>query len=111
MNELNDAKWVVLFISKKREQLSGYKATLDRMLEKVKKIPGFVAIQTFTNEQGQNLTVSYWKDREAINQWGSDTEHIQAQKRGIVEWYSEYQIIVCSIDDYYGFKAKDFDKV
>jgi heme-degrading monooxygenase HmoA len=103
MKKLNDAKWVVLFISRKRKSLSGYDKTLERMLDKVSKLPGFIHLQTFTNDFGQGLTISYWKDRESINVWGSDFEHIKAQKRGIVDWYSQYQIVISKIDDYYDF--------
>ena len=106
MKNLDEAKWVVLFINKKRENLTGYDKTLERMLDKVKKLPGFVHLQTFTNELGQGIAISYWKNRESISEWGSDSEHIQAQKRGIVDWYSSYQIVVAKIDDYYDFKPE-----
>jgi len=104
MKKLDDAKWVVLFIAKKREDLSGYSKTLDRMLEKVKKLPGFLHLQALSNDEGLGITISYWTSRESINEWGADNEHIQAQKRGIVDWYSQYQIVIASIDDYYDFK-------
>lgn len=104
MKKLDDAKWVVLFISKKRERFTGYDKTLNRMLDKVKKLPGFIHLQAFSNESGQAITISYWKNRESINEWGSDVEHIEAQKRGIVDWYSQYQIVIAKIDDYYDFK-------
>ena len=104
MKKLDDAKWVVLFISKKRENLSGYNKTLDRMLEKVKNLPGFIDMQAFSNDFDLGITISYWKNRESINEWGSDNEHIHAQKRGIVDWYSQYQIVISKIEDYYDFK-------
>lgn len=105
MINLDKAKWVVLFISKKRDHNNEYKETLDSMIKKVKKIPGFVHVQSFENEQEQNITVSYWKNRASINEWGSDNDHIEAQKSGIVSWYSKYQILVCKIQDYYDFRV------
>jgi len=104
MKKLDDAKWVVLFIAKKRVDITGYDKTLERMLDKVKKLPGFVHLQTFTNDLGMGIAISYWKNRESISEWGADNEHIHAQKRGIVDWYSQYQIIIAKIDDYYDFK-------
>jgi heme-degrading monooxygenase HmoA len=103
MKKLDDAKWVVLFVSKKRENISGYDKTLERMLDKVKTLPGFIHLETFTNDFGMGVAISYWKNKESINEWGSDFEHIKAQKRGIVDWYSQYQIVVGTIDDYYDF--------
>lgn len=105
MKNLDDAKWVVLFISKKRDHSKKYIKTLGSMIEKVKKFPGFVHVQSFENEQDQNIIVSYWKDRVSINEWGRDNDHIEAQKKGIVAWYSMYQILVCKIQDYYDFRV------
>lgn len=105
MKNLDNAKWVVLFISKKRNHNEKYRETFDQMIEKVKKLPGFLHVQTFENEQNQNITVSYWKDRASINEWGSDNDHIEAQKHGIVSWYSKYQILICEIQDYYDFRV------
>ena len=105
MIKLDKAKWVVLFISKKRDHSKEYLETLDKMIEKVKKLSGFVHVQSFVNEQNQNIIVSYWKNRASINEWGSDNDHIEAQKNGIVAWYSKYQVLVCKIEDYYDFRV------
>jgi heme-degrading monooxygenase HmoA len=105
MKNLDNAKWVVLFISKKRDHSTEYLESLNKMIEKVKKIPGFVHIQSFENNLNQNITVSYWKNRASINEWGRDNDHIEAQKRGIVSWYSKYQILTCKIQDYYDFRV------
>ena len=103
MKNLDNAKWVVLFISKKRDHTTEYKKTLDNMIKKVKKLPGFIHVQTFENEQNQNITVSYWKDRTSINEWARNNDHIEAQKKGIVKWYLKYQILISKIQNYYDF--------
>ena len=103
MKNLDNAKWIVLFISEKRDHSAEYKNTLDRMIEKVKKLPGFVHVYTFENGHNQNIIVSYWKDRTSINEWARNNDHIEVQKKGIAKWYSKYQILVCSIQDYYDF--------
>ena len=105
MKNLDNAKWVVLFISKKREHNKEFRETFDRMIEKVKNISGFIHVQSFVNEQEQSIMVSYWKDRTSINEWSRNNDHIEAQKRGIVTWYSKYQILVCKIQDYYDFRV------
>ena len=105
MKKLDEAKWAVLFISKKKENSSpGYNAKMNRLVEKVKALPGFLHLQTFINEKGEAIAISYWKDHESISKWGSDPEHIEAQKRGIIEWYDRYQIFVTKVEDYYDYK-------
>ena len=103
MEKLNEARWVVLFISKKRKQIKGYSDMLRRMMEKVKEIPGFIGFQSFSDEQNRGITISFWKDKPAIKQWKMDADHIVAQKRGKEDWYMEYQLIICSIADYKEF--------
>jgi len=105
MENLSEAKWVVIFISKKNKDLPGYAETQDLMLEKVKGVPGFVGVQSFMNEWGQGVTLSYWNSRESIKMWGNDSEHKIAKNRGKLEWYSEYQIIITKVDKYLSFNS------
>ena len=70
----------------------GYQATADRMMELATSRDGFLGVDTVRGADGQGITVSYWRDPEASAAWRADAEHVEAQRRGVAEWYSAYTI-------------------
>ena len=51
---------------------------------------------------GLGITVSYWKDRESINQWKNHAAHRLAQQFGRDKWYRSYRIRVAKVEKEYG---------
>jgi heme-degrading monooxygenase HmoA len=50
--------------------------------------------------------VSYWQDEESIRHWKAFTEHLEAQRKGRTEWYSEYSVRVAKVERAYQFSQK-----
>lgn len=48
-------------------------------------------------EGKQEIAVSYWKNKELINQWKQDAQHLVAQDLGRSKWYKSYQVQVVEI--------------
>ena len=48
------------------------------------KIDGFISIERFTSlsEEGKILSLSFWRDEEAITAWREQPEHRHAQRKG-----------------------------
>lgn len=65
--------------------------------------PGFLGMESARDAIG--ITVSYWKNREAIQQWKEHTDHLLAQKLGREQWYSAYKIRICRVEREYGHTA------
>ena len=58
---------------------------------------------TSVTEDKQEIAISYWKDKESIEKWKNDPEHLQAQDLGRTEFYSSYQVqVVDVLRDYKG---------
>jgi heme-degrading monooxygenase HmoA len=74
-------------------------ATVQELLKEVVKIDGFISKETFDsrNEPGKLLTISYWRDEEALRNWMRNAEHRAGIKLGKSEIYSHYAIRIAEV--------------
>lgn len=100
--------YAVIFRSRRTDSdISGYEQLADQMVELAEQQPGFLGLRSFRNEDGQGVTISYWQDRESIARWGAHAEHLQAQQRGREEFYSEFTLEICEVQQ---VRRKSFRK-
>jgi len=88
--------YAVIFTSERTAQLEGYEDTATRMLELAQGQDGFLGIESAREEVG--ITVSYWKDLDAIRKWKMHAEHRMAQEKGRAEWYKRYKTRICLVE-------------
>ena len=62
---------------------------------------GYLGIESARSDLG--ITVSYWKDLDAITQWKNNIEHTEVRNRGRKQWYQQYQLRICKVEREYGF--------
>lgn len=93
--------YAVIFTSVRTEVDNGYGETAARMLELAQSIDGFLGADSAREEIG--ITVSYWRDLDAIKAWRQHPEHMEAQRRGRKEWYESFTTRVCRVDRESGF--------
>ena len=94
--------YAVIFTSSRTEVDDNYGATAARMVELAQQQEGFLGIESARNELG--ITVSYWKDLEAIKQWKMHAEHSLAQKKGRSDWYRSFKTRIAKVERDYGFE-------
>ena len=99
---MEQAKFVVIFRSVLKPDVEGYAEWAEKMLERVQRVDGFVASQSFRDESGQGVTLSYWRDKQAIARWSQDEQHRLAKSFGKQNAYSTWQIEVCQIEQAWG---------
>ncbi|MEV6667103.1 antibiotic biosynthesis monooxygenase family protein [Streptomyces nigra] len=63
----------------------------------VKDIPGYLGTDHAQTPGGLGITVGYFRDAEALDEWRSNAEHRTAQKRGRAEWYQSYTLHVAKV--------------
>ena len=61
-------------------------------------IDGYLGIETVRGADGTGITVSYWRDHEAIREWRSHPEHLDAQASGRSDWYAWYELRVATVE-------------
>ena len=93
--------YAVIFTSKRTEGDNGYAEMSQLMDSLVKKQKGFIGVDSARNDIG--ITVSYWKNLEAIKNWKQQTDHLMAQKKGRTDWYSWYNVRICKVEREYEF--------
>lgn len=63
--------------------------------------PGYLGMDTARGADGFGITVSYWRDRDAIRDWKAHAEHRLAQCLGAQAWYDAYAIHVARVERAY----------
>ena len=93
--------WAVIFTSRRtRGDEVGYAAMAALMEELAAARPGYLGLESA--REGLGLTVSYWRDLEAIDAWRADMRHVAAQRLGVERWYAEYQVRIARVERAYG---------
>ncbi len=95
---------VIFEVIPKREHVDDYLDTAVSLLADLQKIDGFISIERFSSlaEEGKLLSLSFWRDEEAIQQWREHIEHGKAQKIGRYSYFKDYRLRVGQIVRDYG---------
>jgi len=94
--------YAVIFSSVRTEGDHGYEQMARRMLELGSTYDGFLGIESARGADGLGITVSYWRDEEAILAWKRDSEHQKAQQGGQRTWYADYRVRIAKVERAYG---------
>lgn len=95
--------YLVVFTSTRTDDDGGYATTAARMLELAAEQPGFLGVDSARDPGGLGITVSYWRDEEAIAGWRRDVAHLAAQDQGRARWYASFAVHVARVDRSYRF--------
>ncbi|MEV5437293.1 antibiotic biosynthesis monooxygenase [Streptomyces sp. NPDC052682] len=96
--------YAVVFTSVRTDDDSGYGETAERMEERVREIPGFLGLDHARSPGGLSITVGYFRDAAAIEEWRGDAEHRTAQQRGRAQWYERYTVHVARVERSHGYE-------
>jgi heme-degrading monooxygenase HmoA len=69
------------------------------LLVEAAKIDGFISKETFNSRDnpGKVVTLSYWRDAEALRLWMRDAEHRRAIPLGKKELFTHYVIQIAEV--------------
>ncbi len=75
----------------------------------VEGIDGFISIERFESlsQPGKILSLSFWRDEEAVKEWRNIAEHRQAQRDGRNGIFSDYRLRIASVIRNYGMHDRD----
>lgn len=96
----------VIFTSRKRVDDAGYREMSSRIADRVEGQPGFLGMESVRETEGFGITVSYWRNQDAVTAWRADPAHTEARMLGRSRWYAAYRIRVCEVQREYGFDAE-----
>jgi heme-degrading monooxygenase HmoA len=70
-------------------------------------IDGFISVERFESltEPGKLLSLSFWRDEQAVQAWRQVAEHRMAQAKGRGGVFRDYRLRVAAVDRDYGMSA------
>ena len=95
---------VIFEVEPEKESAQEYFNLATELRPELEKIDGFISVERFTSmyNEGKYLSVSYWEDENALNQWREHLGHREAQEKGLNEIFRNYRIRVAQVIRDYG---------
>jgi len=80
-----------------------------RLKPELEKVDGFLSIERFQSltDEGKVLSLSFWRDEEAVRAWRNTENHRHAQAKGRGGVFADYRLRVASVARDYGMKERD----
>ena len=71
-------------------------------------IDGFISIERFSSlvEEGKLLSLSFWRDEKAIEEWRNMEAHRLAQEKGRKGVFADYRLRIASVSRDYGMETR-----
>ncbi len=75
----------------------------------LKNIDGFISIERFSSlaQEGKVLSLSFWRDEQAIEAWRNLEKHRLAQSKGRDSVFTDYRIRVASVTRDYSMDSRE----
>ena len=95
---------VIFEVEPEKERAQEYFDLAAELRPELEKIDGFISVERFTsmNNEGKYLSVSFWRDENALNQWREHLGHREAQEKGLINIFRNYRIRVAEVIRDYG---------
>jgi heme-degrading monooxygenase HmoA len=74
----------------------------------LQEIDGFISVERFESltEPGKILSLSFWRDEEAVAQWRNLEQHRSAQAKGRSGVFRDYRLRIASVVRDYGMNSR-----
>ncbi|MEU1084333.1 antibiotic biosynthesis monooxygenase [Streptomyces sp. NPDC005908] len=99
--------YAAVFTTVRTQDQSDYSETSSHLEDLVKDVPGYLGMDHAQTPGGLGITVSYFRDADALTEWRTNAEHRAAQKRGRAQWYQTYTLHVAKVERSHGFVRAD----
>ena len=69
------------------------------LASEVKSFDGFISIERFQSptDPDKVVSISFWRDEEAVRKWRNLQKHREAQKKGRASIFKEYRLRIASV--------------
>jgi heme-degrading monooxygenase HmoA len=100
---------VIFEVHPRPEHKEAYLAAAAKMRPLAEGIDGFISVERFESltTPGKLVSLSYWRDEEALAHWRELPEHRAMQKLGRGAYFKDYRLRVAEVDRDYGLKERD----
>lgn len=90
---------VIFELFPRPEQKDNYLGIAARLKPELEKMDGFISNERYESitNPGKFVSLSFWRDEKAVENWRNLAIHRSAQKTGRSSIFSDYHLRVCSI--------------
>jgi heme-degrading monooxygenase HmoA len=99
--------YAVIFTSVLKRDDPEYFKINDFLRQEAEKLDGFLGEDSARNDYG--ISISYWKDLDAIQAWRQNADHKRAKEKGRKEFYKKYKIRIARVEREYQFEKISSD--
>lgn len=100
---------VIFEVQLKENKTAEYLEIASQLLPLLQKIDGFISIERFQSLANPEkiLSLSFWRDEEAVKQWRGLMEHRTAQEAGRATIFADYTLRVAHVLREYGLNDRE----
>lgn len=100
---------VIFEVWAKPEHKKDYLDTAQQLRPLLETIDGFISIERFESltQPGKLLSLSFWRDEDAVRQWRNTEAHRASQRRGRASIFADYRLRVTVVLRDYGMNARE----
>jgi heme-degrading monooxygenase HmoA len=88
---------VIVFRSRLSDDVEGYEAMAEEMLETARTMPGYVDFKSYRADDGERVSIAWWENEESLTPWREHVRHRLAQRFGRERWYEFYDVQVAKV--------------
>ena len=80
-------------------RFADYKALADGLADDVSNSDGFISIERFESitAKGKFVSLSFWRDEQAVRKWRNLQKHREAQKKGRGGIFKSYRLRIAAV--------------
>ena len=90
---------VIFEFTPKEGRFADYKALAEGLADDVRNSDGFLSIERFESitNKGKFVSLSFWRDEEAVRKWRNLQKHREAQRQGRGSIFQGYRLRVAQV--------------
>src|ERR1041384_2111284 len=83
-------------------RFADYKALAEGLADDVRNSEGFISIERFESitSKGKFVSLSFWRDEEAVRKWRNLQKHREAQKKGRGGIFKSYRLRIARSEEH-----------
>lgn len=100
---------VIFEITPRQDRREAYLAMAARLRPLLDDVDGFISIERFQSlsEPGRMLSLSFWRDEDAVARWRQLELHRTAQRNGRDDVFADYRLRVAHVVRDYGMFERE----
>jgi heme-degrading monooxygenase HmoA len=100
---------IIFEVMPKAEHKGAYLKVAAGLKAHLEKMNGFISVERFQSITNPDklLSLSFWRDEEAVKGWRNLEIHRQAQEKGRGTMFADYRLRVASVLRDYGMNERD----